>query len=54
MKFIVDEMPFFNYDCPFYNGVACKLDDSFCEYMNLPTKERGNMHECLWLKEENK
>ena len=54
VKFIVDEMPFFNYDCPFYNGVSCKLDDSFCEYMDVSPKERGNMHECIWLKEEKK
>lgn len=54
MKFIVDEMPFFNHDCPFYNEVACKLDGSFCEYMDMTPKERGNQTECLWLKEEKK
>lgn len=43
MKFIVDELSFFESDCPFCDdGVSCKLDGSFCEHMNMSTKERGS------------
>lgn len=54
VKFIVDEMPFFAYECPFYSGYLCKLDDTGCDRMMMSTKVRGTETECRWLKEEKK
>lgn len=49
MKFLVDEMPFWNTDCPFYNGRSCQLDDDFCEYMDSCAGHRCD-EGCRWLK----
>ena len=54
MKFIVDEMPYFRYDCPFHDkdkdgDDVCKCGENTydCEYFR-----RGHDHElCNWLKE---
>ena len=54
MKFIVDEMPFFESDCPFCDDEVCKLDNTGCERMSKSTKVRGTEKDCRWLKEEKK
>lgn len=54
MKFIVDEMPFFESDCPFCDDEVCTLDKNGCERMSKSTKLRGTETECRWLKEEKK
>lgn len=48
MKFIVDEMPFWESDCPFYDGDKCKLDGHECIYMKYPTGHR-DPKDCEWL-----
>lgn len=54
MKFLVDEMPYFNCECPFYDcGDVCKCDcryDSDCEYF----KNDRDPAYCPWLKEIEK
>lgn len=52
MKILVDDMPLFQQDCPFYDGYACILDRNKCEYMQLSSHERCTKTECKWLKEE--
>lgn len=45
MKILVDEMPYFYCECPFYKddgSEECKLDGYDCEHIND--------HECRWLK----
>ena len=54
VKFIVDEMPFFESDCPFCDDEVCTLDNTGCERMSKSTKVRGTETECRWLKEEKK
>lgn len=55
MKFIVDEMPFWETDCPFYKDGKCKLDGHRCVYMSYPAGHR-DAEDCEWLvaKEEIK
>lgn len=50
MKFIVDEMPYWETDCPFYDcgKKQCKLDGGHCEYMGAKAGERC-ADECPWL-----
>ena len=51
MKFLVDEMPYFQDECPFYDistGI-CKYDRDKCEHMYISSKERGKQTECRWL-----
>lgn len=48
MKFLVDEMPFWESDCPFYNGAKCILDNSTCVYMSYPAGHRDEQ-DCEWL-----
>ena len=49
MKFLVDEMPFWQNDCPFFDMHNCKLDDDFCEYMDSCAGHRCE-EDCRWLK----
>lgn len=51
MKILVDEMPFWEDDCPFYNQFEghCKLDGFCCEYMK-PTAGNRCEEDCRWLK----
>ena len=48
MKFVVDEMPFWESDCPFYDGDKCKLDGHECMYMKYPAGRR-DAYDCEWL-----
>lgn len=50
MKILVDEMPLFEQDCPFYTGYECSLDRTKCEHMHLSTSQRCYKTECKWLK----
>lgn len=52
MKILVDEMPLFQQDCPFYTGYECSLDRTKCEHLHLSINERCAKSECKWLKEE--
>ena len=54
MKILVDEMPLFEQDCPFYIGYECSLDRTKCEHMYLSSSERCYKTECKWLKEYNR
>ena len=54
MKILVDDMPVFQQECPFYDGYACILDRNKCEYMQLSSHERCTKTECKWLKEEKR
>lgn len=49
MKFLVDEMPFWNTECPFFDGCNCKLDNEFCDYMKEVAGSRCE-EDCKWLK----
>lgn len=51
MKFLVDEMPFWASDCPFYDQYegTCRLDDCCCEYMKPSAGDRCEK-DCRWLK----
>lgn len=40
MKFIVDEMPYFMDECPFYGPPECKLTGDRCLHFDLPCRER--------------
>ena len=51
MKFIVDEMPFWESDCPFYADGKCILDGHKCVYMSYPAGRR-DPEDCEWLKEK--
>lgn len=53
MKILVDAMPLFQQDCPFYDGYACILDRDKCEYMQLSSYDRCTKKECKWLREFN-
>lgn len=53
MKILVDEMPLFQQDCPFYTGYNCSIDNTKCEYLHLFINERCTKTECKWLKEES-
>ena len=50
MKFLVDEMPFWDGDCPFYEDGKCKLDGRECVYMSYPAGHR-DPEDCEWLEE---
>lgn len=52
MKILVDKMPIFEVECPFYTGFECILDRNRCEYMQLSSYEKCTKTECTWLKEE--
>ena len=46
MKILVDEMPYFQHDCPFEDDRgACKLTGGRCEHFDPPCRER-NPDEC--------
>jgi hypothetical protein len=49
MKFLVDEMPFWETDCPFYDGCDCTLDNDSCDYMKSNAGHRC-AEDCRWLK----
>lgn len=51
MKFLVDEMPYFQDDCPFFEGAVCILDGEDCEYMVEHEARHRPEHEneCRWL-----
>ena len=51
MKFIVDELPFWEDDCPFfeYGSGTCKLDGCQCKYMTEHVAGRRNPEDCEWL-----
>lgn len=55
MKFLIDEMPCFSSECPFYDAYEkiCKCDGNRCEHMHLSSSERCYKTECKWLKEYN-
>lgn len=50
MRFIVDEMPYWETDCPFYDPVTrhCKIDNSHCDYFDSIAGERLE-EDCAWL-----
>ena len=48
MKFLVDEMPFWESDCPFHEDGKCKLDGHECVYMKYPAGRR-DPEDCEWL-----
>lgn len=52
MKFLIDEMPYFSNECPFYDASI----GGICNYMSLPSQEKSEQTECKWLiqKEEEK
>lgn len=54
LKFLVDAMPYFDSDCPFFDGHNCKIDKRLCERLMCSTEERERdlKYECRWLKEE--
>lgn len=54
LKFLVDAMPYFDSDCPFFDGHNCKIDKRLCERLVDSTEERERdlKYECRWLKEE--
>jgi hypothetical protein len=45
MKILVNEMPYFLGECPFYDYSTCKLDGEHCEQFDPPCGER-NLEEC--------
>lgn len=53
MKFVVDEMPFWKEDCPFYNigQGTCALcpGDVACRYMAVARPELRDEVDCAWL-----
>lgn len=51
MKFLVDEMPFWESDCVFFDQYpgTCKLDGQCCEYMDHPAGDRDAC-DCRWLR----
>lgn len=56
MKFLVDEMPYYKTECPFYEfGTGfckCERDDcghNYCEYFDM----NRDPYYCMWLKENN-
>ena len=55
MKILVDKMPVFKQECPFYEAYEemCGCDGNRCEHMYLSNKERCQQTECRWLKEYN-
>lgn len=49
MKLLVDEMPYWFGDCPFYRGGGCTLRyGEHCEHFDAPCGDR-NQEECLGL-----
>lgn len=57
MKFLIDEMPYFSNECPFYDasiGGICKCDGCICNYMSLPSQEKSEQTECKWLIQKRK
>ena len=54
LKFLVDAMPYFDSDCPFFDGHNCKIDKRLCERLVGSTEERERdlEYDCRWLKEE--
>lgn len=50
MKFVVDEMPYWQTDCPFYEiGTGkCTLGGDHCSYMEANAGSR-DAEECPWL-----
>lgn len=50
MKFLVDEMPFWADDCPFYDHETCKLDGATCAYMTENTAGNRQAENCSWLR----
>jgi hypothetical protein len=49
MKFIVDEMPFWETDCPFYADGGCACDGRECLYMTLNSAGHRDPEDCRWL-----
>ena len=51
MKILVDELPFWEDDCPFFNLCTedCKLDDCECKYMTNHTAGHRVSEDCRWL-----
>ena len=47
MKLLVDEMPYWINDCPFYDG-GCRIDRKHCDYMDRNAGYRIE-EECRWL-----
>ena len=57
MKFIVDEMPYFSDQCPFYNARngTCKIDCEECERFGRDYyPQRNECHNLKVLTEEEK
>ena len=52
MKFIVDEMPFWESDCPFYDCDVCTCDGEECAYMTKNMAGHRDPDDCRWLKEK--
>jgi hypothetical protein len=49
MKFVVDEMPYFMGDCPFYDCEECRLmHGGHCDHFDRPCAERST-EECSCL-----
>ena len=53
VKFIVDELPFWEDDCPFFNfsDETCILDGHQCKYMSENIAGQRNPEDCEWLEE---
>ena len=51
MKFIVDEMPYFQGECLFFEfgSGECKLDGCECEYMTNHQAGQRCPDDCRWL-----
>ena len=56
MKILIDEMPVFEQECPFYEAYKemCRCDGNKCGHMHLSSEERCQQTECRWLKEYNR
>lgn len=52
MKFIVDEIPFWEDDCPFYdvNSQECRLDQDKCHYISDDVAGERRIEICRWLR----
>ena len=51
MKLFVDEMPFWESDCPFFEDDYCRLDGCQCDYMIKNIAGERCSEDCRWLKE---
>lgn len=52
LKFLVDEMPFWETDCPFCDFGVCTCDGEECAYMTKNRAGHRDPEDCRWLKEK--